>query len=222
MDDRITAVLDRYHERMRAEGAMPRDAAPGGRDGGQDQRMRAVGPQTGQFLNILVRSLKAPTVLELGTSFGYSGIWLAEAARAVGGRVITMELHGYKSTHAREMAEAAGLSDTIDFRVGDAVSMIADIEGGLDFVLVDLWKDLYLPCLRAFAPKLNPGAIVVADNINPGREDVRDYVEAVRLLPGMASVPLPVGQGLEVSRFEGGLNRSTAPAVASRSDGETA
>lgn len=145
-------------------------------------------------------------MLELGTSFGYSGIWLAEAARAAGGRVITMELHGYKSAHAQAMAEEAGLAEVIDFRVGDAVAMIAEIEGGVDFVLVDLWKDLYLPCLRAFAPKLNPGAIVVADNVNPGREDVRDYVEAVRVLPGMASVPLPVGQGLEVSRFEGGLN----------------
>ena len=206
MDARITAVLDRYHNRMRAERALPRDAAPGGRDGGQDQRMRAVGPQTGQFLNILVRSLKAPTVLELGTSFGYSGIWLAEAARAAGGRVVTMELHGYKSDVARAMAEEAGLSDTIDFRVGDAVAMIAGLDGGVDFVLVDLWKDLYLPCLEAFAPRLNPGAIVVADNINPGRDDVRDYVEAIRAMPDMASVPLPVGQGLEVSRFKGGLN----------------
>jgi predicted O-methyltransferase YrrM len=210
MDDRITAVLDRYHERMRAERAIPRGARDG-RDDGTDQRMRAVGPQTGQLLNILVRGLKAPTVLELGTSFGYSGIWLAEAARAVGGRVITMELHGYKSDYARQMAEEAGLSEAIDFRVGDAMAMIADVEGSLDFVLVDLWKDLYLPCLRAFAPKLNPGAIVVADNINPGREDVRDYVEAVRSLPGMASVPLPVGQGLEVSRFDGGLNQPAVP-----------
>ena len=218
MDDRITAVLDRYHERMRAERAMPREA----RDGGTDQRMRAIGPQTGQFLNILVRGLQAPTVLELGTSFGYSGIWLAEAARAVGGRVVTMEVHGYKSDHAREMAEEAGLADTIEFRVGDAVAMIADLEGGVDFVLVDLWKDLYLPCLRAFAPKLNPGAIVVADNINPGREDVRDYVQAIRALPGMASVPLPVGQGLEVSHFEGGLNRSIASTGPAHSHGETA
>jgi predicted O-methyltransferase YrrM len=70
---------------------------PGGRDGGNDRRMRAVGPQTGQLLNILAKSLDRPTILELGTSFGYSGIWLAEAARAASGRLITMEVHGYKS-----------------------------------------------------------------------------------------------------------------------------
>ena len=95
MDDTITAVLDAYHVRMREERAQPRDARDVDRDGGQDQRMRAVGPQTGQLLNVLARSLDAPTILELGTSFGYSGIWLAEAARASGGRVITMEVHAY-------------------------------------------------------------------------------------------------------------------------------
>jgi len=203
MDDRISLVLDAYHERMDEERNSPREEAPDGRDGGQDQRMRAVGPNTGRLLNILARSLEAPTILELGTSFGYSGIWLAEAARATGGRLITMELHGYKSAHARAMAEKAGLAGHVDFRVGDAVAMIGDLAGKIDFVLVDLWKDLYLPCLEAFYPKLNPGAIVVADNmIRPGNEDVRRYGRAVRALPGMTSVLLPVGSGIEVSRYE--------------------
>lgn len=203
MDDRIKLVLDAYHERMEQERSSPREEAPGGRDGGQDQRMRAVGPSTGRLLNILARSLEAPTILELGTSFGYSGIWLAEAARATGGRLITMELHGYKSAYAHDMAEKAGLADHVDFRVGDAVAMIGDLVGEVDFVLVDLWKDLYLPCLEAFYPKLNPGAIVVADNmIRPGNEDVRRYGRAVRALPGMTSVLLPVGSGIEVSRYE--------------------
>ncbi|HMR30568.1 MAG TPA: class I SAM-dependent methyltransferase [Geminicoccaceae bacterium] len=203
MDERVTAVLDAYHERMRQERSQPRDEPPGGRDGGQDQRMRAVGPDTGRLLNILARSLEAPTILELGTSFGYSGIWLAEAARASGGRLITMELHGYKSAFAREMAVEAGLAEHIDFRVGDAVRMIGELPGRVDFVLVDLWKDLYLPCLEAFHPKLAPGAIVVADNmLRPGNEDVKAYGRAVRAKPGITSVLLPVGSGIEVSRFQ--------------------
>lgn len=203
MDDRITAVLDAYHERIRQERSQPWEMPPGGRDGGQDQRMRAVGPDTGRLLNILARSLEAPTILELGTSFGYSGIWLAEAARATGGRLITMELHGYKSAHAREMAIEAGLADHVDFRVGDAVRMIAELPGMVDFVLVDLWKDLYVPCLEAFYPRLNPGAIVVADNmLRPGNEDVKAYGRAIRAKPGIDSVLLPVGSGIEVSRFQ--------------------
>ncbi|WP_416064117.1 O-methyltransferase [Rhizobium sp. ZK1] len=203
LDEKVLDVLHSYHRRIDEERRSPRQDAPGGRDGGQDQRMRAVGPETGRFLNILVRSLTAPTILELGTSFGYSGIWLAEAARATGGRVITMEVHGYKSAYAQAMAEKAGLAERIDFRVGDAVAMIRELRGKVDFVLVDLWKDLYLPCLEAFYPKLNAGAIIVADNmIYPATEDVKIYARAIRARPGITSVLLPVGSGLEVSRYE--------------------
>ena len=206
MDERITAVLDTYHEMIRQERAQPREASSGDQDGGQDRRLRAVGPQTGRLLNILACGLEAPTILELGTSFGYSGIWLAEAARATGGRLITMELHAHKSEYAREMARKAELAEYIEFKVGDAVQMIADMPNGIDFVLVDLWKDLYLPCLEAFYPKLNPGAIVVADNIRAGRADVVDYVQAVRAKPYMSSVMLPVGQGIEISRYKDGIS----------------
>ncbi|WP_018860229.1 O-methyltransferase [Rhizobium sp. 42MFCr.1] len=203
MDQKIEAVLEAYHALIREEQARPREMPPGGRDGGQDRRMRAVGPETGRFLNIVAKSQKSPAILEIGTSFGYSGIWLAEAARASGGRLITMEIHEYKSLYAQERAVAAGLSDYIDFKVGDAVEMISALPFGVDFVLLDLWKDLYIPCLEAFYPKLNPGAIVVADNmLRPGDENVKMYGRAVRAKPGMTSILLPVGAGLEVSRFE--------------------
>ncbi|ATU72998.1 putative catechol O-methyltransferase 1 [Gluconacetobacter sp. SXCC-1] len=202
MDDRMMAVLDLYHERMRAERSQPRVEPPGGRDGGHDQRMRAIGPETGQLLNILARSLERPRMLELGTSFGYSTLWLADAARVTGGRLTTMELHGYKSAHARQMAARAGLDAWTDFRVGDAVRMIGELGEKVDFVFVDLWKDLYLPCLEAFYPRLSPGAIIVADNmIRPGTDDVKRYARAIRALPGMSSIMLPVGTGIEVSRF---------------------
>ncbi|NTJ68369.1 DUF1442 domain-containing protein [Agrobacterium rhizogenes] len=203
MDQKIEAVLEAYHALIREEHSKPREMPPGGRDGGQDRRLRAVGPETGRFINILAKSLKAPTILELGTSFGYSGIWLAEAARASGGKLISMELHAYKTEFAREMAEKAGLSEHIDFQIGDAVEMIKALPTGVDFVLVDLWKDLYIPCLEAFYPKLNAGAIIVADNMfMPGNNDVKRYGEAVRAKPGITSVLLPVGSGIEVSRYD--------------------
>lgn len=203
MDQKIEAVLDTYHALIREEQSKPREMPPGGRDGGEDRRLRAVGPETGRFLNIVAKSLKAPTILELGTSFGYSGIWLAEAARASGGKLISMELHAYKTEFAREMAGKAGLAEHIDFKIGDAVEMIKALPSGVDFILVDLWKDLYIPCLEAFYPKLNPGAIIVADNMfMPGNEDVKRYGEAVRAKPGISSVLLPVGSGIEVSRYD--------------------
>ena len=202
MDDKATAVLELYHQRMRDEGERMRSGRMGTGDW-RDQVLLAVGPDAGKLINILARSLNAPNILELGTSYGYSGIWLADAARATGGRLTTMELQDYKSAYARDMSTKAGLADHVDFKVGDAVEMIGQLPHGIDFVLVDLWKDLYVPCLEAFYPKLNPGAIIVADNmIRPGGDEVKRYGEAVRAKPKIDSILLPVGSGLEVSRFD--------------------
>ena len=202
MDEKVQAVLDAYHARMREEEKLREGQGPGGEDW-RDRSLLAVGPETGRLINIVARRLEAPTMLELGTSYGYSGIWLGEAARASGGRLITIELQAYKSAYAREMATRAGLADHIDHRVGDAVAMIGAMPHGIDFVLLDLWKHLYVPCLEAFYPKLNPGAIVVADNmLRPGGEEVQAYGRAVRAKSGMTSVLLPVGTGIEISRYE--------------------
>ena len=101
------------------------------------------------------------------------------------------------------MSAKAGLADYVDFKVGDAVELISKLPFNFDFVLLDLWKDLYVPCLEAFYPKLNPGAIIVADNIiRPGGEDVQRYVKAVRAKPDIKSLLLPVGTGIEVSRYK--------------------
>lgn len=203
MDARVSAVLDEYHERIAQEKQFRREHPTPRVEHARDTFMRAVGPDTGQLINILARSLTRPNILEIGTSYGYSGIWLADAARATGGHVTTLELFDYKSSHAHEMALRAGLADFIDFRVGDALALIDALPGKFDFVLLDLWKDLYTPCLEAFYPKLNPGAIVVADNmIRPADEGIRQYAEAVRHKPGMRSVLLPVGTGIEISRYE--------------------
>jgi predicted O-methyltransferase YrrM len=206
MDSNITAVLDAYHARMDEERETRHQATLAGlKDALRDSFMLAVGPDTGRLINILARSLEEPHILELGTSYGYSTIWLAEAARAAGGRVTTMELHDYKSAHARGMAEQAGLAEQVDFQVGDAPRLIGALPAGIDFVLVDLWKEMYLPCLEAFYPKLNPGAIIVADNIiRPGKEGAIRYTEAVHAMPDMSSILVPVGAGLEISTFKGG------------------
>jgi predicted O-methyltransferase YrrM len=116
-----------------------------------------------------------------------------------------MDLSAKKSAYARERSTRAGLADFVDFRVGDAVQMIGELPHGIDFVLVDLWKNLYLPCLEAFYPKLNPGAIIVSDNmIEPAgeRDAVMRYQQALRAMPKMTSILVPVGSGLEISRFD--------------------
>jgi predicted O-methyltransferase YrrM len=205
-DEKVLAVLDLYNARM-ADERRARAENPGLMQGigWRDTQLLTVGEEVGIFLNVLAKSLEKPRILEIGTSYGYSGIWLAEAARATGGRLITLELHDYKSNHAREMAERAGLAEHVDFLVGDAVELINGLPGTFDLILLDLWKDMYVPCLEAFYPRLDPGAIIVADNmIFPGGPEVERYGRAVRAKPGITSVLLPVGQGIEISRYEPG------------------
>jgi predicted O-methyltransferase YrrM len=206
IDARVQDVLDEYHRRIDAERPRMRRAIDEGTFAQIiDEMLLPVGPASGRLLHILATSLTAPRILELGTSYGYSGIWLAEAARNAGGRLVTMELSKEKSAYAREMSRKAGLADFVDFKVGDAVRMIEELPHGIDFVLVDLWKNLYVPCLNAFYPKLNSGAIVVSDNmIEPAHEraEVMRYQKAIRAMPKMTSILVPVGSGLEISRFD--------------------
>ncbi len=203
-DPRILRVIDAYHARIAKERRARVENPEGMRaPGWRDTQLLTVGQEVGQLLNILAKGFTRPRILEIGTSYGYSGIWLAEAARATGGHLTTLELHDYKSAYARDMAVRAGLEAHVDFLVGDAVALIEGLEGGFDLVLLDLWKDLYVPCLDAFYPRLNPGAIVVADNmLFPGGEEVARYGRAVRARPGITSVLLPVGQGIEISRYD--------------------
>jgi predicted O-methyltransferase YrrM len=206
IDRAVWGVLDEYHLRIESERPRLRRASEEGTLRPIiDEFLLPVGPESGRLINILAKSLEAPTILELGTSYGYSTIWLAEAARASGGRVVTMELSEKKVAYARDMSKKAGLADFVDFRIGDAVKMIEELPHGIDFVLVDLWKNLYVPCLEAFYPKLNSGAIIASDNmIEPASEHeaVMRYQQIVRSKAKISSILVPVGSGVEISRFD--------------------
>jgi predicted O-methyltransferase YrrM len=96
------------------------------------------------------------------------------------------------------------LLEQVELRHGDALEVLKAVEGSIDFVLVDLWKDLYVPCLDLFYPKLKPGAVIVADNMifpPSAQDDARGYRMAVRAKPHMQSMLLPIGQGIELSRY---------------------
>ncbi|HLY56351.1 MAG TPA: class I SAM-dependent methyltransferase [Stellaceae bacterium] len=207
MDERIMAVLAEYAERAAREQVLMQTLSFEELSGRVDELLIHVGEVVAHFLNALIKARQATRILELGTSYGFSSLFLAEAARETGGRVVTTELSAKKIAHARAMAEKAGLAEYIDYREGDARATIAALPGPFDFVLVDLWKDLYIPCFDLFHPKLAPGAIVVADNmIEPefSRDDGLAYRRHVHATPGMESVLLPLGQGIEVSRHAGG------------------
>jgi predicted O-methyltransferase YrrM len=174
-----------------------------------DEFLLAVGPATGQLINLLIKEAKAKNILEVGSSYGYSTVWLAEAARETGGKVISLEIHPEKQKQARDSIKKAGLDGFVDFKLGDARNSIRKLRKKIDFVLLDLWKDLYIPCFTLFYPKLKPGAMIVADNMltpESSRAAAAAYQRHVRAMPGIQSLLLNVGFGLELSRVAD-LNR---------------
>jgi len=169
----------------------------------RDEFLLPIGPEVGAFLHSLVLARRPARLLELGTSYGYSTLILADAARQVGARLVTMELADYKQAEARRQISMAGLADVVDFRLGDAVAMTDADSGALfEFVLLDIWKELYVPCLQAFYPKLAAEGIVAADNmVEPvyARDSARAYRQALGKLPDMQTTLLPIGSGIELS-----------------------
>jgi predicted O-methyltransferase YrrM len=161
-----------------------------------------VSPDVGRLLYVLARSRGAKVIVEFGTSFGISGIHLAAAVRdAGGGRVVATELDPIKAERAAQNFRAAGLSELIDLRVGDAFETLkSGVGGSIDLLLLDGWKEAYLPMLRLLEPKLSPGALVVADDLDIAPETLAPYLDYVRQPGnGYVSVELPLGDRIEIS-----------------------
>ena len=164
-----------------------------------------VSPEQGALLYLTARALGARRVVEFGTSFGISTLYLAAALRENGGGiVIGSEIE--PSKHARALAnlEEAGLDDLADVRLGDARETLRELPEPLDLVLLDGWKDLYLPVLELVRPRLRRGAVVLADNIFTFRRSLRPYVEHVQAgVHGFESTTLRVADGFEYSVYVG-------------------
>jgi len=160
-----------------------------------------VDPHAGRLLYTLARGCAPGTFIEFGTSFGISTIYLAAAVRdRDAGRVVTTELHAGKANRAREYLREAGLVDFVDLRVGDALETLEDVTPGVSLVFLDGWKNLYLPCLKLLEPKMQLGALVIADDIDLFPDALRPYLDYVRDVGGgYVSVKLPVGDAMELS-----------------------
>jgi caffeoyl-CoA O-methyltransferase len=154
----------------------------------------------GKFLRILVLSTGAKNVLEIGMSNGFSTLWLADAARANGGSVTSLEVEPYKVEMATATFEKAGLSENITVHLGDGKETLASLQGPYDFVFLDAWKGDYITYLRTVTPLLKQGGLIAADNAVSHAEDMVDYLAAVRDESHYDSVLVPLGNGLELSR----------------------
>ncbi|QRN98753.1 class I SAM-dependent methyltransferase [Archangium violaceum] len=158
-----------------------------------------VRPEVGRLLYMLVRILRPTTIVEFGTSFGASLIHLGAAVRDNGvGFVTGSEMNKQKIAKAQENLERAGVQDVVRILEGDARETLAGVAGPIDLLLLDGWKDLYLPVLEVLEPKLRPGSVIVSDNLSMLPQSYLDRVRG----PGYVSVSLPLGDGIELSLRE--------------------
>jgi predicted O-methyltransferase YrrM len=209
---RLDAVLDRLFAAAARDGDhVP--APPSGQTSWASALERAeayrdiyipISAEAGRLLYALVRAIRPQTVVEFGTSFGISTIYLAAAVTDNGtGHVFTTELSTRKAGAARSNLEQAGVDAAVTILAGDARQTLRDVPGPVGLALLDGWKELCLPVLRLLEPKLAPGALVAADDItHAGMAGYLDYVRDPA--NGYVTVAFPVDDGVEISSWTRG------------------
>jgi predicted O-methyltransferase YrrM len=190
LDEQVVEVLARLEAEDAAERAAGLAAA---------QRSRQVQAPTGRFLFALAASQAGVEVLEIGGSRGYSSIWLAAGARMLGGRVTSLENDPAKCAAWRSNIDAAGLEEWAELVEGDALATLEATEDVFDLVFLDAEKDDYEALFGLARPLLEPGGLVVADNVLSHVETLGAYSAARQVDPTLSSVTVPLDRGLELS-----------------------
>jgi predicted O-methyltransferase YrrM len=194
LDDLVRSVLARLEQEDADERARGLDRA---------LRARAVTPATGRFLFALVAPQNACEVLEIGGSRGYSTIWLAAAARILGGRVLSIENDPVKCEAWRRNIDEAGLAEWAELIEGDAEERLPEIDDVFDLVFIDAEKEDYERFFELSRPMLEPGGVIAADNVLSHEETLGDYSRARQADPTLVSVTVPLDRGLEISAVLG-------------------
>jgi len=203
MDERIATVLDRLEKQEKYE-SDNHNKVP------HQERMLAITPDIGKFYNILLRATKVTSVLEIGTSVGYSTIWFANALResSLHSRITTIEVDQNKIKQATKNFEDSGVDDLIEIRQGDALDVLnkmyqeANSKSIFDFIFIDADKERYQEYFDLSFKLVKVGGIIAADNIlKPERfgEMMREYQEHVKKNAKILSVTIPIDNGEEIS-----------------------
>ena len=190
LDDRVRAVL----ARLEAE-----DADERARGVPREERARQIARTTGQFLFAFVAPQADCEVLEIGGSRGYSSIWLGAGVRHLGGRVLSLESDPAKAEAWRRNVAEAGLEDSVELIEGDALERVPGIADVFDLVFLDAEKEQYEELFQRARTKLEPGAVVIADNVLSHEDVLGAYSKARQSDPTLESVTVPHDRGLEVS-----------------------
>lgn len=182
MDPKVLAVIDRVEGFIAHKDdalALPREAA--------------------RFAHALILATGAKRCLEIGTSYGYSGLWIAAAARENGGTLITLDKDPRKCDIAAAHFADAGLGGHVKITTGVALQALEPLEGGFDFVLVDADKEHCIRYVGLVEPKLNRRGIVLTDNTLTHADKLAGFLSWIRRHPSFESAHVPIGNGMEMS-----------------------
>jgi predicted O-methyltransferase YrrM len=161
------------------------------------RRYRNIEAESAKLLAMLVRTQQSKRILEIGTSTGYSTLWLAEAAKAVGGAVQTLEINAFRSAQAEKYAEEFGLEDFIHFWVGDAADYLAQATDPFDLILLDAERGSYVGYWEDLKRLLqSAGSTLIVDNVISHAAEVKSFLEQVKDDENYMSTILPIGAGL--------------------------
>ena len=157
---------------------------------------------TAEFLYNLIVDSKSQSVIEIGTSNGYSGIWLGKALKKTGGKLTTIEFYDKRLDIAKENFKKCGVADIIDARKGDAKMVLEylpeDFE--IDFAFIDACKQQYIDFYHLIAPHLKVGGIIACDNVISHAAKVQDFIEEINANPNYENVVLPLPAGLSLAK----------------------
>lgn len=166
----------------------------------KDTGQLAVSEEDGQFLRMLVAASRAKHVLEIGGASGYSAIWMAQAVRANGGRLVTIEYDKTRAREAQENIRRAGYSDIVQVVSGDAFVEIPKLPGTFDFVFLDAWKKDYQRFFDLVFPRLDRGGLFCAHNVVNKASEMGDFLKTIHTSPALwTSIVTPAGEGISIS-----------------------
>jgi len=202
INEKIQNVLSRLEKDIDYE-EMHRDEIP------SEKRLNCISKNIGTFYNIMLKSIHAKNILEIGMSVGYSGLWFADAimSNTKDGQIITIDKEGFKIDSATRNFEEAGVGSLIKIREGEARKILHEIkeefgENYFDFIFIDADKESYIEYFDLCLPLVRKGGIIGADNILfPERfnEMMADYLSHVRSNPNVQSVTVPIDNGEEIT-----------------------
>ena len=205
INEKIQNVLSRLEKDIDYENSH-QDEIPG------EKRLNCISKNIGMFYNILLKSINAKKILEIGTSVGYSGLWFADVVMSntqseSNGKIITIEREKFKIDNATQNFEEAGVGSLIKIREGEARKILHEIkeefsENYFDFIFIDADKESYIEYFDLCLPLVRKGGIIGADNILfPERfnEMMADYLSHVKSKPNVQSVTVPIDNGEEVT-----------------------